>query len=314
MAAFALFVPLVGLVLLALVAVTAAGVLTNRRVPPTPSEAAEVARRHGGTVHAIAWVAAVLLPGLVLAMLGVVTLRVTGGGDAYASVVTATYAAVPALTFLGVHALGERTWPRPTGPVRRAALVPRGLTAPAWLLGVTVGWGTALAITLLVCGLTADDGRRLTLGNSSASPYPGWQYGVPVALAATCVAAATWAVLRMIVRRPAVLDADPRYDAASRLLASHRVLRGVQLSLALTLAAVLSFASAATSSVGLVGLALAIGVTAVAVVLASVAVALVPAAAPSIAVTAAWPASADVPTAPATGASDTPAPEESTHR
>ena len=29
------------------------------------------------------------------------------------------------IAFLGVHAIGERTWPRPTGSIRRAALVAR---------------------------------------------------------------------------------------------------------------------------------------------------------------------------------------------
>ncbi len=281
-------VPLVGLAVLGLVAALVVSQLAGRRTPPAPSQAAEAARRHGGVVHGIAWGAAALLPGFVVGAVGVVALRVTGGGDAYASVVTAAYAGLPGLTFLGVHALGERTWPRPTGPVRRAALVPRDLTVPAWLLRVTVGWTVALAVTLVVCGLTADDGRGLTLGTSSASPYPGWRYGIPVALAVTGVAFATWAALRMIVRRPAVLDADPAYDAASRLLAAHRVLRGVQLFLAATLAAVLAFAAAAAAAVGLVGLGLTLAVTAAAVALASVAVAVVPAAAPATATRQSW--------------------------
>ena len=261
--------------------------LAGRRTPPAPSQAAEAARRHGGVVHGIAWGAAALLPGFVVGPSGVVALRVTGGGDAYASVVTAAYAGLPGLTFLGVHALGERTWPRPTGPVRRAALVPRDLTVPAWLLRVTVGWTVALAVTLVVCGLTADDGRGLTLGTSSASPYPGWRYGVPVALAVTGVAFATWAALRMIVRRPAVLDADPAYDAASRLLAAHRVLRGVQLFLPQPWPRC-SLRGGRGGGGRADGLGLALAVTAAAVALASVAVAVVPAAAPATATRQSW--------------------------
>lgn len=288
MSILVVLVPLVGLAVVGLAVVLVVGLLAARRTPPAPSEAAEAARRHGGIVHAMAWGAAVLLPSLVVGMVGTVVARATGGGDTYTSVVTVTYAAMPALSFLGVHALGERTWPRPTGPVRRAALVPRGLTAPSWLVRVTVGWATALAVTLVVCGITADDGRRLALGTSSASPYPGWFYGLPVTLGVLGVVLATWAVLRMIVRRPAVLDADPAYDAASRLLAAHRVLRGVQLFLALNLAAVLSFTAGTTASVGLEGLGVTVAVIAVTIVLASVAIALVPAAAPTTASPSAW--------------------------
>lgn len=301
---FVTVIPLVVLALLGLVAALAVG-WAGRRTPPAPSGAAEAARRHGGIVHGIAWGAAVLLPGFVVGAAGAAVVRTSGSGDTYVSVVAAAYAAAPALTFLGVHALGERTWPRPTGPVRRAALIPRGLTAPTWLLRVTVGWTVALAITLVVCGLTADDGRRLTLGSSSASPYPGWRYGVPVALAIACAAAATWAVLRMIVRRPAVLDADPAYDAASRLLAAHRVLRGVQLFLALDLAAVLAFAATSSASVGLAGLGLALAGTAVVVALASVAIAIVPAAAPATASPPTWPTPGTVLAGPPPGSPDT---------
>src|SRR5665811_2059578 len=45
--------------------------------------------------------------------------------------------------------------------------------------------------------------------------------------------------LWLVARRPAVIDADPDYDAASRRLSAHRVLRGTQLLLAGSLAGVL---------------------------------------------------------------------------
>jgi hypothetical protein len=62
-----------------------------------------------------------------------------------------------------------------------------------------------------------------------------------------------------VAHRPAVVDADPAYDDASRRLSAHRVLRGVQLGLALSLAGVLWWTAAACINVELrtTGLALA---------------------------------------------------------
>ena len=99
-------------------------------------------------------------------------------------------------------------------------------------------------MTLVVTGLTADgDGRRLAtttaLGSGSTGPYPGWPYALPLLAATAVVALAAAGVLRLIARRPAVVDAAPAWDLALRHLSAHRVLRGTQLTLGLLLAGVL---------------------------------------------------------------------------
>ena len=142
---------------------------------------------------------------------------------------------------------------------------------------MTIGWGAALVVALIATGATASDGRALAVAaDGTTNPYPGWYYGVPLLVSAALIGVTTRGVLHLVARRPAVVDADPVYDAASRRLSAHRVLRGVQLVLALMVAGVLIVAGVATGDLDLEPtgtLLLALGV---AVGLAGIAVALVP--------------------------------------
>lgn len=247
---FAVLVPVAVLVLALLVVVVVVAVTRESR--PAPSGAADAARRHAAVVSVLAWL------GLATAM--VITFSVTSAGPVRLTqgVAFGLVPAVGGIAFVGIHALGELTWPRPSGTVRRAALMRRTIAdvappVPRWAL---LTWTVGLVVTLVVSGLVSDNGRRITrsvsaaAGSASAGPFPGWYYGVPLLAGAAVVLAATAAVLRLVARRPAVVDAEPEWDLGLRRLSAHRVLRGAQLVLALTLAGVLAIAGAAVRSVG----------------------------------------------------------------
>ncbi|QGQ19792.1 hypothetical protein GC089_11905 [Cellulomonas sp. JZ18] len=161
--------------------------------------------------------------------------------------------AVPAaagLAFLLVAAVGERTWPRPDGAIRRAPLRPRRVrdVAPRALRRLTWGWTGGLALATLVLGLTAaPDGRSVALrlspdATSGAGPYPGWAYGLPLTAAALVVLAAAEGVLRLVTARPVVAATTDEDDARLRRASAGRALAGTQLVLGGTLAGVLGVA------------------------------------------------------------------------
>lgn len=264
-----------GPVLVALV--VAVAIMLGRRRTPAATEAAEAARRHGGWVHLGAWAALLLGPWVVLLALPAMAMTTAGvAGGTTTAVLAGGYLACPALAFLGVHALGERAWPRPSGPVRRAALVPRRSPAPRRLASVTIGWATAMVVVLVVTAGTATDGRRLVRGPRVADGYPGWPFGLSLVVALAVVGLATRATLRLVARRPAITG-DDAFDDASRRLTAHRVLRGVQLVLAIGLAAVLGFTASALTDVGLDGPGAALRVIAGVVAVAGLVVAALPA-------------------------------------
>jgi len=264
---------LAGVVVLAL--------LLIRRADPAPSEAAEAARRHGSVVNLTAWLVWFLLPGPVMLVVAVGVFRASVGTGQYAGVVTALYPATHGLLFLTVHAIGERTWPRPAGPVRRAALTPRRVAdvAPRHLRAVSWAWVGLLVVALAVGGATAaPDGRSfIATGVGPTSPFPGWYYGAWLLPAALIVLGASEAVLRLVAARPAIVDADPAYDAASRRLSAHRVLRGPQLVLGLTLAGVVFVLGYGPHHAGLPAIGYALDVLAIGVALASLVLAVIPA-------------------------------------
>lgn len=237
----------------------------TRRRPETLSRAAVAARRHAATVHVVAWVAA--LASLPLLAVGSVPgayalarayARAAGeSGFLAGGVLVGLAPAGVGLTFLLVHAVGELTWPRPRGTVRRATLRPRRVrdVAPPVLRRVAWGWAAVLAVTLAVCGAVAEpDGRsvgRMFPGGASVhGPFPGWFYGVPLLLAALLVLAGQEGVLRLVTRRAAVADAAEEWDLGLRRLSAHRVLRGTQLVLGVTTGAVLVVAGMAVRGVG----------------------------------------------------------------
>ena len=186
--------------------------------------------------------------------------------------------AVVGLTFLGAHAVGERTWPRQRTSVRAATLRPRTVAdvAPRGLRRLTWSLGTLVVLLAVVGALTAsDDGRSVTrvLGDSTstASPYPGAFYGAWLALAAVLVVTGAEGVLRLVARRPAVAQVDEAWDVGLRRTSAHRVLRGAQLALGLTAAGMLGTGANAAARVGYPG-AVVLVVVAVGLALAAIAV------------------------------------------
>ena len=253
--AASLLLPLLLLLLLAaaggVVAVVVVVLLSVRGPAPVPSQAAAAAVRHGATVHAAALV--LLLTALV-AVPGVVAQVAVGPAQ---GVLLGLAPAAAGLVFAAVQALGEATWPRPTGRVRRAPLTRRtvGDVAPPVLRTAAWTWAGLAVVALVACGLAAaadgrSVGRQVAGGSTAAGPFPGWTYGVPLLAAVVVVLVAAEGVLRLVATRPTVADADPAWDLSLRRLSAHRVLRGAQLVLAWTTAGVLGVAGAALRNVG----------------------------------------------------------------
>ncbi|WP_454041314.1 hypothetical protein [Cellulosimicrobium sp. Marseille-Q8652] len=213
----------------------------------------EAARRHAGIVAGSAAAAGVLT--------GIVAAQATTVVDGLAEgVLLGLTPALVGLAFLAVHAVGERTWPRQGETVRSASLQPRSVAdvAPAGLRRLTWGLAAAILVLAAVGALTAgDDGRSVTrvAGDvtSTASPYPGAFYGVWLALGAVLLLAGSESVLRLVARRPAVALVSSAWDVALRRLSAHRVLRGVQLALALTAAGMLFYGGNAAARTGYPG-------------------------------------------------------------
>lgn len=213
-----------------------------RRPDPAPSQAAEAARRHSAVVNTMAL--AFLFVGAVLGFI----LANQLGSSVSAGVRLGLIPAAAGLGFAGVQAVGELTWPRPIGTLRRAPLTRRTAAdvAPAYVRRVTWSWAALTTVALVACGLASDDGRDLTRhfaeGTVSAGPFPGWFYGVPLLVAAAVVLLAAEGVLRLIAHRPAVMDAAPEWDLGLRRVSAHRLLRGAQLVLGGTASGVLLLA------------------------------------------------------------------------
>ena len=221
-----------------------------RRPGPAPSQAAEAARRHSAGVNALGL--ACLAGGLVGGVAAVTGLASGLDQGRYLGLVPAA----AGLAFEAVQAVGELTWPRPIGTLRRAPLTRRTVddVAPRWLRRVTWSWGVLIALTVAGCGLTADGGRTITrtfaAGAASAGPFPGWYYGGPILGAVGLVLLTAEGVLRLVAHRPAVMDAAPEWDLGLRRVSAHRLLRWTQLALGWTASGVLVVASRAVHSAG----------------------------------------------------------------
>jgi hypothetical protein len=248
--------PLALAVAVGVVVITLAHRLSRRERAVTPSTALVAARRHAGSIDALAWVGLVAA----LVILQVFTPSLTNGlGTGVLIGLTPTLAGA---TFLAVQSVGELTWPRPSGPVRRAPLTPRTVRtlAPVGLRRLTWVWAGGLATTLVACGLASGNGRDIervwdAASSGAAGPFPGWFYGGPLLVATAVVVAATEVVLLLVAGGPAgagppVADTAPADDLALRTVSARRVLRGTQLVLAWTLAGVLFVAGTALRSVG----------------------------------------------------------------
>lgn len=229
------------LVVVAVVATTSARTVRDGEGRPALS-ASTAARDHARRVHVAAWCALV-------AAAAVMATVSQGARGLEAGRITGLVLAAGGLAFLAVSALGELTWPRPTGSVRTASLTRRTVAdvtpRPAGTLLATV---TALLVVALVTGgLTAlDDGRSYgrtevvdgVVQTWASSPYPGWFYAVPLLLAAGAILAAALLCLVLVARRPAISDATAAWDLALRRLSAQRALRGATFTLGATAAPV----------------------------------------------------------------------------
>jgi hypothetical protein len=214
------------LVLLAGTVTVAVGAATAQHSPPSRETAVAAAR-----AHAVRTAVAAIGLGLAAAVyVGSVQLgnSSAGGLGITAILVLVTFGVVHTL----VLGLGELTWPRPDGEVRRARLVHRGLldAAPRRLVRATAVAAALAIVTLVVGALLADDSGRhfpWTSGpySSFAGPFPGLFYGLPAALGLGLLAVLAAAVLWIVANRPAVATADERIEAALRRASAHRVLR-----------------------------------------------------------------------------------------
>lgn len=225
-----LLVPLVVLVALVATVVTAAAPrpdATDVDVETSP-DAFRRARRHAALVAGASWAALLLTSWF---------LRVAVRYDADDDLATAYAPVVAGVTALLVAAIGERTWPRPAAPVRRAALVRRTVRdlAPPRLTRVTLAWTAALVLLLTLTAATADPGgRSITVDHdattsSMGDPYPGAPFGLVVGAAVLVLLAATGAALHLVAARPAVAEVSTADDARLRRTSAARVLACTQL-------------------------------------------------------------------------------------
>lgn len=152
------------------------------------------------------------------------------------------YGVAPALAgiaFVLAIALGEVTWPTPAGRVRTAELGQSRPPAPRRLaLGLAAAF--AAVATLVIAGgrTAATDGRSVevhwTHGAAGAGPYPGWYYGLPIAVGLAVLGVATWWSLRRIDARAALGEQLREDDWAARTAAKTRTLRGALAAVLLT--------------------------------------------------------------------------------
>ncbi|WP_138759983.1 hypothetical protein [Modestobacter altitudinis] len=243
--------PLLLVVVLA-AAVTVGAVLT-RRVPPSAEATVAAARQHASWTALTAVVVAAAA-----ALAAGATSPFTGDGPASLGIAALLVPVTFGVVHTAVLALGELTWPRPQGPLRRARLVRRGLldAAPRWLVRLAGGTVVGAAVTLVLGAVLAeDDGRSVSLRSAdgmltgTASPFPGWTYGGPAALGLLALTALTIGALRVVATRAAVVTTDERAESALRRASAHRVLRGAVGSALVTTSGLVLVAGMSTRSV-----------------------------------------------------------------
>ena len=260
--------PLAALLPLALVVLLVLAVTSRPDGEIGPATAA--ARRHAVTGGVLAVVAAVG------AVAGWAALARSVDGLGAGRLLAAVFL-VAACAHTLVLALTEVTWPRPTGTRRSGLLVRRRVTdvLPRPALMAAAVLAGAVVVTGLVGTAVADGtGRSLTrawdgqdglVGSSSAGPFPGAFFVVPVLAGLVALVALVALALHLVVSRPAVTAADIATDTALRRAGAHRVLRGAASGAGLTLAGLLLTAGNAVRGVaddagalGLVGVGLAV--------------------------------------------------------
>lgn len=226
------------------------GVLVwDARRTATPSQAARRANRHA-TLASLVGVALLLV---VLFWLAVASLFGAWGSGGR---VLALLPILAGACLLAAQAVGQLTWPRPSGSHREAELTPRtvGDVAPTWPRRLVLVWAVASLVLLGVFALVADGPRSLTRPAGaymeSIGPYPGWYYGVPMALAVVATVGATELVLRLVAGRSAVAGVSAGWDLHLRRRSAAHVTRGIQFVLGVTVAGILVVAGQAHLTLG----------------------------------------------------------------
>ena len=214
--------------------------------------ALDAARRRATRIATLAWVAAaggvVLAPVLAVGAMRVDEVAVWGA------------ALLVGLAFLAVHAVGEGTWPRPTGTARRAPLVVRSVrqVAASGPRRFVWAWAAATVAVAVAGALLADEsGRGITAQTDEAwgraTPFPGAPHGIGAVVTVVLVLVGPEVVLRQITQRRAVPDLTVAHDLALRRLAARRVAAGSQAVVAGVLVVLLGVAGSAMENLGASG-------------------------------------------------------------
>ncbi|WP_149203202.1 hypothetical protein [Actinotalea subterranea] len=225
--------------LLALVALVVAAVVAGSPAADAPT-VARAARRHEALMSLGAAVASLG------SVIGVTTLPVvwTSGFEptpAAPGMLVYTSPFLGAVVFCLARALGELWWPRPSGTVRTATLARRTVRELGGRRLLALAATVALGLVAVVAyGLTAAPGGRTVahvptldtdgtvIGTGASGPYPGWPFGVPIAVGMLVSLAAAVLVLWVVARRPALALVPREHDDAVRRTSAARVLAGVQ--------------------------------------------------------------------------------------
>jgi hypothetical protein len=233
--------------LLAVVGAIVVVVVAATRRPDTDlTGEVAAARRHGLVTSGLAIVFMLLVPAALWPALS----QVVPGGY-----LLGTLPLIGAIGAQGVLLVGERTWPRPRGTVRTALVQPR---SPGMFL--RGGWATLTATCVVALAVVIATGRWLgrydnghslhtvdyapdgSMTERTASPFPGWDYGLPQTLALLVLLVSLALVLRAITTRPAVVTADAATDLLLRRASAARTYRVTSFAVLLTLAGDLFFA------------------------------------------------------------------------
>ncbi len=230
---------------------TGAAVLVHdSRRSSAPAGAAQTAVRHATLTAVVALLPlAALLAAALLYFFAAVDLPV---GHVLVAVPSGCLA-----LFLLMHAVGEITWPRPTGAVREASLTHRTVAdvAPTALRWLTWTWAGLLVLSCAAFALLADGPRSVALLTGDAepsvtAPFPGWLWGAPATSSGLAAGALAVLVLRLVAARPAVPGVTAEWDMWLRRRAARRVLRATQFVLAVTVTGVLFVAGTALERLG----------------------------------------------------------------
>jgi hypothetical protein len=197
------------------------------------------ARRHAARMSGtaiVAGVVAAVAAGFAAAyptMSGIPAMEVSAAGRPGVAAMTLPLAF--GLAHTGTILVGELTWPRPGGVIRRARLAHRGLlhAIPVWMLRSAIITLATGIVVIAVGAATADPyGRSITvhagngLAEGAASPFVGAGYGLPALVGLGCLVALTSAALWVVANRPAVVTDHAGVEDALRRASAQRVLRG----------------------------------------------------------------------------------------